>query len=190
MFWVKNVTFFTNQDGSIHFTAVKHEKDVVQVATRCLPGHEFKFFIQELGCSQSQSNVHHLCPERNMQNEMLLTFSISDSSLRRPDRARLKASSMICTRLINGISWKEMSFHWRNTPDNLSMVYGHCLYLRVGGQPCKQTFPVIRVVVDPVEALHVDVGQHPVIGVKHHVRICLWNMAHIFTHVFHPLQCS
>lgn len=39
---------------------------------------------------------------------LLLTFSISDSSLRRPDRARLKASSMICTRLINGISWKEM----------------------------------------------------------------------------------
>lgn len=76
IYFNKCKAFITNLHGSIHFTAVKHEKEVVQVATCCLPGHIVSFFIEELGSPQSQSCVHYLCPENGKYYYQTRPFNI------------------------------------------------------------------------------------------------------------------
>ena len=66
----------TNLHGSIHLAAIKHEEEVVQIASGCLPGHVFHFFIEELGGPQSQGCVHHLCPESSTYSYSALSFEI------------------------------------------------------------------------------------------------------------------
>lgn len=61
---------------SIHFAAIEHEEEVVQVATGCLPGHVFHFFIEELGGPQSQGCVHHLCSVNGTYDYSALSFKI------------------------------------------------------------------------------------------------------------------
>lgn len=165
----------------------KHEEEVVQVVSGCLPGHVFKFFIQELGSPQSQSNVHYLRPEKFTKKRLhCISWYLStvhwEGFKNWPHPASLKASSMICTLLISGISWnmnKEVEFLWRrHSFRNLAAAtHPHfqveLRYLRTRVQLGEETFPVFEVVVDPVEALHVYVGQQPVSSTKHHV--CIWS---------------
>lgn len=58
-------TFTTDLHGSVHFTAVKHEVEVVQVAYGSLPGHVLHLLGEELGGAQRQSCVHQLSPEKS-----------------------------------------------------------------------------------------------------------------------------
>lgn len=82
---------------SIHFAAIEHEEEVVQVATGRLPGHVFHFFIEELGGPQSQGCVHHLCSVNGTYDYSALSFKIEQqhSTEKYTHLARLKASSII-----------------------------------------------------------------------------------------------
>lgn len=122
--------FITNLHGSIHFTAVKHEEEVVQAATGCLPGHVFDFFIEELGSPQSQSCVHHLSPEKGTYNYPPLFLNIRqqcfEKKRKRSHLARLKASLIICTRLITGISWNVNKELTEEVKFGGSVIQKHC----------------------------------------------------------------
>lgn len=102
--------FITDLHGSIHFAAVEHEEEEVQVASCRLPGHVFHFIDEELGGTQSQGCVHHPSPEKNdtvtdlcfeMSNDDVVQTATTKTG---SHLAKLKASSIICARLITGIS--------------------------------------------------------------------------------------
>lgn len=67
----------------------------------------------------------------------------------------------------------------------------------LGAQLGEETLPVFRVIVDSVEARHIYVGHQPLIGAKHHLRVCTYldgnknKMKKIhFCTVLICLQCS
>ena len=114
--------------------------------------------------------------------------------------ARLKASSIIWARLITGMSWKlaiEIEFgvySFGNTTEIMQHYFQQEeLYLMFGAQFVEETFPVLWVIVDSVETLHIYVGHQPVVSTKCHFCICscldsdLKNK-HSFYCVHHP--CS
>lgn len=68
----------------------------------------------------------------------------------------------------------------------------HMLYLMSSIQLCEETLPVLRVIVDSEEALHINVGQQPVMSTKHHIWVstCLNEYKTHCCSVFISLQCS
>lgn len=93
--------------------------------------------------------------------------------------ARLKASSIIWARLITGMSWKlaigikfgDHSFG-KTAEIMRRYVQEEVLYLMFGAQFVEETFPVLWVIVDSVETLHIYVGHQPVINTKCQFCIC------------------
>lgn len=102
--------FTTDLHRPVHFAAVEHEEEEVQVASGRLPGHVFHFLDEELGGTQSQGRVHHLSPEKNdTVTDLCLEMSKDDvvqtaTTKTGSHLAKLKASSIIWARLITGIS--------------------------------------------------------------------------------------